>query len=160
MKAYLRKPPCGHHVHAAMAMVLPWKIEERFSKFRKEYETLTLTLYISILQEMGLKSSHWSCLKTWFYGYTFCFTTFLIRQSTGAQQNHERAPKTFQWPWKIKVLSTSSKFRLCASLKMCDLQFWGKNASEVTSTKKHFFLKNLNFVQSFVECKVSLTDGI
>jgi hypothetical protein len=37
-----------------------------------------------------------------------------------------------------------------------------KNASEVTlvTKKKNFFLKILNFVQSFVECKVSLADGI
>jgi hypothetical protein len=36
-----------------------------------------------------------------------------------------------------------------------------KNVSEVTLvTKNIFFLKILNFVQSFVECKVSLADGI
>jgi hypothetical protein len=37
-----------------------------------------------------------------------------------------------------------------------------KNASEVTSSvpKKYFLLKILNFVQSFVECKVSPADGI
>jgi hypothetical protein len=35
-----------------------------------------------------------------------------------------------------------------------------KNASEVTlGPKIIIFLKNLNFVQSFVKCKVSLTDG-
>jgi hypothetical protein len=33
--------------------------------------------------------------------------------------------KMFKWPWKIKVLSTSSKFRSCASLKTCDLQILG-----------------------------------
>ncbi len=70
--------------------------------------------------------------------------------------------KTFKWPWKIKVSSTSSKFRLCASLKTCDLKFWEllKNCLRgILSTKKYFFLKILNFVQSFVECKVSLADG-
>jgi hypothetical protein len=36
-----------------------------------------------------------------------------------------------------------------------------KNVSEVTLvTKKIVFLKIFNFVQSFVECKVSLADGI
>jgi hypothetical protein len=37
-----------------------------------------------------------------------------------------------------------------------------KNASEVTLVPKKyfFFLKFLNFVQSFVGCKVSLADGI
>jgi hypothetical protein len=35
-----------------------------------------------------------------------------------------------------------------------------KNVSEVTLvTKSIFFLKILNLVQSFVECKVSLADG-
>ncbi len=35
-----------------------------------------------------------------------------------------------------------------------------KNASEVTLVPKNiFFLMILNFVQSFVECKVSLADG-
>jgi hypothetical protein len=35
-----------------------------------------------------------------------------------------------------------------------------ENVSEVTSVNKNiFFLKILNFVQSFVECKVSLADG-
>jgi hypothetical protein len=35
-----------------------------------------------------------------------------------------------------------------------------KNASEVTLVPKNiFFLKILNFMQSFVECKVSLADG-
>jgi hypothetical protein len=42
---------------------------------------------------MGLKSSHWSCLKAWFKGYTFCLTTFLVRPSTGAQQNHDEPQK-------------------------------------------------------------------
>jgi hypothetical protein len=42
------------------------------------------------------------------------------------------------------------------------LKFWEmlKNASEVTLVPKNvFFLKSLNLVQSFVECKVSLADG-
>jgi hypothetical protein len=34
-----------------------------------------------------------------------------------------------------------------------------KNASEVTLVPKDFFPKMLDFVQSFVECKVSLADG-
>jgi hypothetical protein len=36
-----------------------------------------------------------------------------------------------------------------------------ENVSEVTLvTKNIFFLKILNFVQSFVECEVSLADGM
>jgi hypothetical protein len=41
-------------------------------------------------------------------------------------------------------------------------KFWEllKNASKVTLVPKNiFFLKILNLVQSFVECKVSLADG-
>ncbi len=41
-------------------------------------------------------------------------------------------------------------------------KFWEmlKNASEETLVPNNiFFLKLLNFVQSFVECKVSLVDG-
>jgi hypothetical protein len=72
--------------------------------------------------------------------------------------------KTFKWPWKIKVSSTSSKFRFCASLKSCDLQILGtawKCLRGNLSTKKYFFsLKISNLVQSFVECKVSLADGM
>jgi hypothetical protein len=35
-----------------------------------------------------------------------------------------------------------------------------KNAAEVTLVPKNiFFLKSLDFVQSFVECKVILADG-
>jgi hypothetical protein len=42
---------------------------------------------------MGLKISHWSCLKACFKAHPFCFTTYLVRPSTGAQQSHERALK-------------------------------------------------------------------
>jgi hypothetical protein len=36
-----------------------------------------------------------------------------------------------------------------------------KNASEITLVPKNIYIqKTLNFVQSFVGCKVSLTDGI
>jgi hypothetical protein len=49
---------------------------------------------------MGLKSSRWSCLRACFKGYTFCFTTFLVRPSTGAQQSHEQAPKNVQMTLK------------------------------------------------------------
>jgi hypothetical protein len=32
-------------------------------------------------------------LKAWFKDFTFCFTTFSARPSTGAQRSHEPAPK-------------------------------------------------------------------
>jgi hypothetical protein len=85
------KNPCGHHVHFRHIHGSPMKNRWRFSKFNKKYETLTLTLKICILQENGFKELTMSCLQAWFKGYTSCFTTFLVRPSTGAQQSHERA---------------------------------------------------------------------
>jgi hypothetical protein len=55
MKAYPRKPLCGHHVHGRHGHGSPVKNHSRFSKFCKKYETLTLTLEICILQEHGFK---------------------------------------------------------------------------------------------------------
>jgi hypothetical protein len=48
----------------------------------------------------GLKSSHWACVEAFFKGYTFCFTTFLVTPSTGAQRGHERPPKNGQMTLK------------------------------------------------------------
>ncbi len=111
---------------------------------------------------MGLKSSHWSCLKAWFKGSTFCFRGFLVRPSTGAQRSHERAPKKVQMTLKgqsvvkkFKVSSTSSKFRLCASLKTCDLQILGNAQKCPTLVRKNIF--SLKF---WTLCKVSVADGI
>ncbi len=109
---------------------------------------------------MGLKSSHWSCLKACFKGYTFCFTTFLVRPSTGAQQSHEQAPITFGWSWEIEVSSTSSKFHLCASLKTCDLQILGnalKCLKGNLSTKKQLFPNNFELRAKF--CGVQSKPG-
>ncbi len=112
---------------------------------------------------MGLKSSHWSCLKACLKGYTFCFTTFWSDHLLEHNKAINEPQKMFKWAWKIEVSSASSKFRLCASLKTCDLQILGnawKCLRGNRSNKRHFFsLKILNFVQSFVECKVSLADG-
>jgi hypothetical protein len=121
-----KNSPADTMFMAAMAMVLPWKIVEDFQSFVKNTK-LWPSLYKSVsCRKTGLKSWHWSCLKACFKGYTCCFTTCLVRPSTGAKPSHERAPKkTFNWPWKIKVSSTSSKFRLCASPKTCDLHILG-----------------------------------
>ncbi len=90
-------PPCRHHVHDRHGHGSPVKYRWRFSKFCKKYETLALTFKKSVsCKKMGLKSSHWSCLKACFKGYTFCLTRFLVRPSTGAQQSHERASKIVQ----------------------------------------------------------------
>ncbi len=93
---------------------------------------------------MGLKSSHWFCLKACFKDYTFCFTTFLVRPSTGAQQSHERALK--------KVSSTSSKFWLCASLKTFNLQILGNTQKCFRinlGTKKYTFHKTFELCAKF-----------
>jgi hypothetical protein len=111
---------------------------------------------------MGLYSSHWSCSKACFNDYTYCFTTFLVRPSTGAQQSHERAPKNVQMTLKDQTFVNKFKVLFVCLPEVCDLQILG-NAQKCLrgnfSIKKYFFLKNLNFVQSFVECKVSLADG-
>ncbi len=68
--------------------------------------------------------------------------------------------KTFKWPWKIKVSSTSSKFRFCASLMSCDFQILGTawNASEVTLVPKIFFFpKNFELGAKF--CGVQSKPG-
>ncbi len=79
-------PPADTMFMAAMAMVLQWKIVEDFQSFVKNTK-LWPSLWKSVsCKKIGLKSSHWSCLKACFNGYTFCFTTFLVRPSTGAQQ--------------------------------------------------------------------------
>jgi hypothetical protein len=108
--------------------------------------------------KMGLKSSHWSCSKAWFKGYTFCFTTFLDHLLEHSEAMNE-PQKTFKWAWKIKVSSTSSKFCLRASLKTCDLQFLWNAWKCLRVPKDIFFLKISNFVQSFVECKLQSKPG-
>jgi hypothetical protein len=66
----------------------------------------------------------------------------------------------------LKDQSFVNKFKVlfvCNPEEMVTFKFWEmlKNASEVTLVPKNIFsLKILNFVQSFVECKVSLADGI
>jgi hypothetical protein len=88
--------PCGHSLEwkltpktpsadtmflAAMAMVHPWKIVEDLQVSYKSTK-LWPSLWKSVsCKKMGIKSIHRSCLKAWFKGYTFCFTTFLVRQS-------------------------------------------------------------------------------
>jgi hypothetical protein len=112
---------------------------------------------------MGLKSSLWSCLKACFKGYTFYFTTFLARPSTGAQQSHERAPKKCSNDLERSKSCQQVQSFVCVPPRRCvTFKFWEmlKNASEVTLVPKIlFFLKILNLAQSFIECKVSPADG-
>ncbi len=112
---------------------------------------------------MGLKSSHWCCLKACFKGYTFCFTIFLVRPSTGAQQSHKRAPK------KRSNDLGRSKFRqqvqsfVCVPPWRCDLQILGnalkclRGNPSTSSTKKYFFPKNFELCAQF--CGVQSKPG-
>jgi hypothetical protein len=70
MKAYPRnKPPCGHHVHGRHSHGSRVKNRKRFSNFRKKnYETLTLTLKICILQENGFKELKLVLFESLFQG--------------------------------------------------------------------------------------------
>ncbi len=121
---------------------------------------------------MGLKSSHWFYLKLRKLGLR---ATYSVLQHfwSGHLVEHSEAmnepQNTFKRPWEFKVSSTSSKF--CQQVRSfvsvppwrhVTFKFWEmlENASEVTLVPKNiFFLKILNFVQSFVEWKVSLADG-
>jgi hypothetical protein len=140
---------------AAMAMVLPWKIVENFPSFLQKYETLALSPSLSksvSCQEMGLKSSHWSCLEACFKGYTFFFETFTVRPSIGAQRSHERAPKNVQMT--LKDQSFVNKFKV---LFMCipeDVRPWNlgkclKCLRGNLSTQKYFFTKNFELPAKF-----------
>jgi hypothetical protein len=146
MKAYPQrhKLPCGHHVHGRHGHSSPLKNHWQFSKFRKLYRTLTLTLKICILQENGFKLWRTHIGLVWKLGLR---ATYSVLQHfwTDHLLEHSKAmnepQKTLKWPWKIKVLSTSLKFCLCASLKRCVLQILGmlKNASEVTLVPRNVF---------------------
>ncbi len=121
-----QKPPAGHHVHDRHRHGSPVKNRWRFSKFREKYETLTLTLknlylarkwvwkaQIVLVWKLALRATH-SVLQH------FC-PDHLLEHSEAMNE----PKKTFKWPWNIKVSSSSSEFRSCASLKTCDLQILG-----------------------------------
>jgi hypothetical protein len=55
----------------------PCSVQEQSSKIAKDFQSFVR------------KSSHWSCFTACFKGYTFSFTTFLVRPSTAAQQSHQ-----------------------------------------------------------------------
>ncbi len=59
---------------------------------------------------MGLKSSHWSCLKAWFKGYTFCFTICLVRPSTENSKAMNEPQKNVQMT--LKDQSFVNKFEV------------------------------------------------
>jgi hypothetical protein len=74
MKAYPRKPHCGHHVHGRHGHGSPVKNRRRFSKlFCKKYKTLTLNLKICILQENGFEELTLVLFESLFQGLHILF---------------------------------------------------------------------------------------
>ncbi len=121
-----QKHPCGHHVHGRHGHRSPVKIVEDFESFCKKkqnfdphFKNLYLArkwiqrAHIGIVWKLVSRATH-SVLKHF-------WSDHLLEQSKAVNERQ----KTLQWPWKTKVLSTGSKFRLCASLKTCDLQILG-----------------------------------
>jgi hypothetical protein len=117
------KSPCGHHVHGRHGPMAMFSREKLLKIFKVSLKMQNIdphfeNLYLA--RKWVLKSSHWSCLSACFKGYTYCLTTFSITSPTGAQRSHERAPK------KRSNDLERSRFRLCASLKTCDIQILEK----------------------------------
>jgi hypothetical protein len=73
MKAYPQKTPCGHHVHDCHGHGSAVKNRLRFSKFRKKYETLTLTSKICILRENRFKAITLVLFESLFLGLHILF---------------------------------------------------------------------------------------
>jgi hypothetical protein len=100
---------------------------------------------------MGLKSSHWYCVKAWFKSYTSCSTTFLVRPSSGAQQSHERAPKKCSYDLeRSKFCQQVQSFVCVPPWRRVTFKFWEmlKNAcSEVTLVPKKYL-----YPESFELC--------
>ncbi len=111
---------------------------------------------------MGLKSSRWSCLKACFKSYAFCFTTFWSDYLLEQAKPWTRPKKRSNDLERSKFSQQGWSFVCVQPWRRVTFELWEmlKNVSEVTLvTTNIFFLKILNFVQSFVECKVSLADG-
>ncbi len=129
-------------------------------------KVLSITLYNWILQDNGFKELKLVLFESLFLGlhillYNIFCQTIYWRKSKAMNEPQ----KTFKWPWKIKVLSASSKLSLWLCVppwRRATFKFWEmlKNASGVTLVPKEIITFFINFVQSFVECKVSLADGI
>ncbi len=123
-----RRPPADIIVNGSLPPKTPlwtscpwppwqWFSREKLLKIfklcekKKQPEILSVTSIICILPEIGFKELKLVyCGKACFQGYTFCFTTFLVRPSTGAQQSQERSPKNVQMT--LKDPSYMSKFKV------------------------------------------------
>ncbi len=158
-------PPRGHHVYGRHCHGSPVKNRWRFSKFCKKYETLSVTLKICTLQENGFEELKLALFESLFLELHLLFSKknwsdHLLKHSKAMNEPH----KAFKWPWKFKVLLASSiSFSCGPPWKRVTLKFWEllKNASKVTSVPKSIFsVKIFNYSRSFLECKVSLADGI
>ncbi len=153
MKAYPWKPPCGHHVHGRDGHGSPVKNCWRLSKFRKKYETLTLTWKICILQENGFKELTLVLFESWVWGLHILFHNIF------GQTIYWSTAKPWTSPEKRSNDLERSKFRQQVQGFVCvpprrrvTFKFLEvlKNASEVTLVAKIFFFPK-NF---WTMCKV------
>jgi hypothetical protein len=122
------------------------------------FESLFLGLH-NLFHNIFGQAIYWSTAKPW---------TSPKKRSNGLERSKFRH-QVQSFVSKFKVSSASLKFRQQVQSFVCvppwrrvTFKFWEmlKNASEVTLVRKQiFFLKILNFVQIFVECKVSVADG-
>ncbi len=119
-------PPADTMFIAAMAMVLPWKIAEDFQSFVKN-TNFWPSLWKSVsCKKTGFKEITLVLFESLFQGLHILFYNIFGQTINWSTAKPWTSPKrTFKWPWRIKVSSTRLKFRLCASLKTCDLQIWG-----------------------------------
>jgi hypothetical protein len=96
------------------------------------------------LQENGFKELTLVLFESLFKGYTFCFTAFLARSSTGTQRSYMNEPQ------KIKRSNGLERSKFCQQVQssVCvrpgrrvAFKFWEmlKNASEVTLVPKNVF---------------------
>ncbi len=138
----------------------------KFSKFckkEKKNETFTLTLIIWILQEPGFEELTLVLFESLFKGlhilFYYIFGQTIYWSTAKPWTSPRERSNDFE---RLKFRQQVQSFVCVPPWRRVTFTFWEmfKNASEVTlAPKKILFLKILNFVQSFVECKVSLADG-
>ncbi len=96
----------------AMAMVLPWKIFEDFQSFVKTQNFNPHFKNLYLARKWILMSSPWSWLKACFNGYTFCFTTFLVRPYLLEHSKTMNEPQKNNVQMTLKDLSFVNKLKV------------------------------------------------
>jgi hypothetical protein len=103
---------------------------------------------------MVLKSSHWSCLKDWFKGYTFCFTKFLsdplLEHSKGMNEPLKKRSNDLE---KSKFRQQVQSLVRVPPLRRVTFKFWEMPFKKCLrgnlSTKKYFFPTNFELCAKF-----------